>query len=200
MGKCLSKASPPESAPQLQEEPHVEMPRINRQNSQHHVELDEKEISMLEEQIQIDAQQGLKLQHIFESVYDAATKAHNNVQLNNLHHFFWMMPLNEHNVHVPRSIKIEIPTEDGYKTMSVPIITLMNHKTVCMSEIKLKTELAMELTSFQKNTNGCYSIIQKDYSLKLTPGKKTTSLEMTIKLDEPLEMYNRILSKLEQNM
>ncbi len=76
----------------------------------------------------------------------------------------------------------------------------MNHKTVCMSEIKLKTELAMELTSFQKNTNGCYNIIQKDYSLKLTPGKKTTSLEMTIKLDEPLEMYNRILSKLEQNM
>ncbi len=172
MGKCLSKASPPDPAPVV---PEVEMPRINRQNSQHHVELDEKEISMLEEQIQIDAQQGLKLQHIFESVYDAATKAHNNVQLNNLHHFFWMMPLNEHNVHVPRSIKIEIPTEDGYKTMSVPIITLMNHKTVCMSEIKLKTELAMELTSFQKNTNGCYSIIQKDYSLKLTPGKKTTS-------------------------
>ncbi len=205
MGQCISRKKLKKSVYKtnkqiLHKNEEDQLPKFDRWKSEHHIELDEKELQILENNIQIDAQQGLKLQHIFESIYDAATKAHNNVQLNNLHHFFWLMPLNEHGVHVPRCIKIEIPTEEGYKYMNVPIITLLNNRTVSMSELKIKTEVGMELASCKKNTTGCYNIIQKDYSLKLTPGNKSTSIEMTIKLDEPLEMYNRILNKLEQNL
>ena len=171
--------------------------QIKLERLESHIDLNEKELEKIEQSIQIDSQNQVKLQHIFESIYDAAVKAQNNVQLNNLHHLFWLLPLNEQNIHVPRTIKIQIPTEDGYKHVNVPIITLMNQKSVCMSELKIKTEVGMQLISSTKSQNGCYNIFQKDYSLKLTPGKKTTEIEMTIKLEEPLEMVNRLITKLQ---
>ena len=185
----------------------VNKPEMVRQKTNPYI-LDMGELDRMQESIQMDAENQIKLQHIIESIYDAAVKAHNNVQINNLHNLFWLLPTNEKGIHVPKCMPLQVPNDgDGdqpYKVVNVPIITLMNQQNLNISEMKISTTVDMELESAPKqkeNSSGClYDIKKKDYSLRLVPGDKSTSIEMTIKMDPPLEIYNRILGKLEKQI
>lgn len=185
----------------------VNKPTIDRKKTDPFI-LELGDLDKLQDSIQSDADNQIKLQHIIESIYDAAVKAHNNVQINNLHNIFWLLPTNEKGVHVPKCIPIQIPNDcdDGnqYKVVNVPIITLMNQQNLNISEMKISTTVDMELESAPKqkdNSSSClYDIKKKDYSLRLVPGDKSTNIEMTIKMDPPLEIYNRILGKLEKQI
>ncbi len=186
--------------------PNIQMNILKKQPTDKYI-LDESDLDKMDEQIQADADSQMKLQHIFESIYDAAVKAHNNVQINSLHTLFWLLPANELGIHIPKCIKVQVPNEndDGnpYKIVDVPIITLINQQNLNINELKIKTEIDMELESVPKvdnNNKNQYDIKKKDYSLRLVPGDKSTQIEMTIKMDQPLEIYNRILSKLEKQI
>jgi hypothetical protein len=170
--------------------------------------LDMDKLDRMQESIEMDAENQIKLQHIIESIYDATVKAHNNVQINNLHNLFWLLPTNEKGIHVPKCMPIQVPNdEDGdqpYKVVNVPIITLMNAQNLNISEMKISTTVDMQLESAPKKKEilgKClYDIKKKDYSLRLVPGDKSTTIDMTIKMDPPLEIYNRILGKLEKQI
>jgi hypothetical protein len=64
----------------------------------------------------------------------------------------------------------------------------MNHKTIGISTIKVKTSTGIKLVA---NDN-----IQKQYNLRLNQTDKTTEIEMVIQLDEPSETVHRMLSKM----
>jgi hypothetical protein len=187
--------------------PNIQMTILKKQPTDKFL-LNESDLDKMEEVIQADADSQMKLQHIIESIYDAAVKAHNNVQINSLHTLFWLLPANEHGVHIPKCIPIQVPDDtnnDGnsHKIVNVPIITLINQQNLNINELKIKTEVDMELESIPKvdcNNQNPYNIKKKDYSLRLVPGDKSTQIEMTIKMDPPLEIYNRILSKLEKQL
>lgn len=169
-------------------------------NLNNEIEIDEKQISL-----QIQAQNEMKLQHIIESIYDAAVKAHNNVQLNNLHNLFWLLPKNESGIHVPKCIPIEVPndsdTKEATKIINVPLITLVNQQNLNINELKITTKVDIELLTSPKSENcQILGLNKKDYSLNLVPGNKSTQIEMFIKMEPPLEVYSRILAKLEKQI
>ncbi len=186
--------------------PNIQMTVLKKQPSDKFI-LNEQDLDRMDELIQEDAGSQMKLQHIIESIYDAAVKAHNNVQINSLHTLFWLLPANEKGIHIPKCIPVQVPNDndDGnpHKIVNIPIITLINQQNLNINELKIKTEVDMELESVPKvdnNNKNPYDIKKKDYCLRLVPGDKSTQIEMTIKMDPPLEIYNRILSKLEKQI
>lgn len=187
------------------EKQNIQLSVLNKQPTNKYI-LSENELDNINERILKDAEEQMNLQHIIESIYDAAVKAHSNVQINNLHNLFWLLPVNENGIHVPKTIPIQIPTDtddiNSKRVVNVPIITLINQQNLNISELKIKTEVDMELESVPKEDkkNCFYDITKKNYSLRLVPGDKSTTIDMTIKMDPPLEIYNRILSKLEKQI
>ena len=136
----------------------------------------------------------LKLQHILEAIYDAATKAQTNVQINNLHNLLWMFPENEDGVHIPRTIPVKI-----HNTITdVPIFTLINHKNLCIHELNIKTKLDISMEDIPDISEVVKGIKHKKYKMHVTKGQSDTTVEVCMKVEEPSEAYNRILNKLSQ--
>ena len=160
-----------------------------------------KEIELQQPQQQIEQQKQLeiKLQHLFESIYDAAIKAQDNVQLNNMHYIFSLIPQNEEGIHIAKTIKIRMPIDGHIKDVDIPLITLLNPKSVSFSEMKIKTNINMNLLDIPNETIGHHEIQKTEYELNIDNNNKNnlTNIEMIIKFDEPVEMYNRILNKYE---
>lgn len=189
----------------VNENPKIELQVLKKEPTNKYI-LSEKELDNINNENLKDAEEQMNLQHVIESIYDAAVKAHNNVQINNLHNLFWLLPVNDRGIHVPKTIPIEIPNDqkddDSKRIVNVPIITLINQQNLNINELKIKTEVDMELECVPKeDKKKCfYDITKKNYSLRLVPGDKSTIIDMTIKMDPPLEIYNRILSKLEKQI
>jgi len=122
----------------------------------------------------------LQLQHLFEAIYESVIKAQHTVQVNNLQQLLTFFPENEQGVHTVECVKLELPPDK--KQISIPIATLVNLKTVSFSSLKVKTNIGIQLTE-----NG---------KLTINPADKTTELEMNIQLGEPMEMVQRILTRL----
>lgn len=144
------------------------------------------------------------LQHILEAIYDAAYKAQTNVQLNNLHNMFWMFPEREtDNVRIPKTIAFEIPNEEGtVKTVNIPIFAMVHQKHLTIDSLKIKTDCAIDLFASPSVKKQEHDIKNKKYQLKVSNNatNKTTNIEVFMKIEEPIEMYSRILHKLEQTV
>jgi hypothetical protein len=158
------------------------------------IELQQQQIEQQQKQLEI------KLQHLFESIYDAAIKAQDNVQLNNMHYIFSLIPQNEEGIHIAKTIKIRMPIDGLVKDVDIPLITLLNPKSVSFSEMKIKTNINMNLLDIPIEKIGQHEIQKTEYELNIDNNNNKnnlTNIEMIIKFDEPVEMYNRILSKYE---
>ncbi len=131
-------------------------------------------------------QDELELQHLFESIYEAALKAQYNVQHTHLQNLIHLFPEGENGIHTPECVNVCL--SENSKPIRIPLATLMNHKTIGISTIKVKTSTGIKLVA---NDN-----IQKQYNLRLNQTDKTTDIEMVIQLDEPSETVHRMLSKM----
>lgn len=138
----------------------------------------------------------LKLQHIIEAIYDAATKAQTNVQLNNLHNLFWMFPENEQGIHEPRKIPIKVNDQ----VLDIPVFTLIHHKNLCIHELNIKTKLDINMNDTPFIKNEIKDVKNKKYNMSIISGKSDTTIELNMKLEEPTEAYNRILKNFEMNL
>ena len=139
----------------------------------------------------------LKFQHILEAIYDAATKAQTNVQLNNIHNLFWMFPENAQGVHVPRTIPIQV--EDG-RTLNVPVFTIVNHKNLCIHELHIKTKLDIQMSDAPKVASVLKSVKNKKYDMNIFSGQHDTTIEFIMRVEEPTEAYNRLLRSFESKL
>lgn len=139
-------------------------------------------------------------QHILEAIYDAAIKAQMNVQINNLHQLFWFFPQDGDGTHRARTVRLKVPCpEGGERVIDIPIFTLVHHKHLTIHELKLKTKLDMEMSvaPYEDEDAALHHIKKKKYHIELTPGDKSTDLEITMQLEEPMEVCQRILHKFE---
>lgn len=184
MGKCMSKPPNLDIMNEMPEEDELNEEEEEVQN----------EIVSQEEVIQEPAV--LKLQHILEAIYDAATKAQTNVQLNNLHNLFWMFPENEEGVHEPRTIPIKV----NNNIIDVPVFTLIHHKNLCIHELKIKTKLDIHMKDIPFIKNEIKDVKNKRYEMHITPGKSDTAIELCMKIEEPTEAYNRMLKNFEMHL
>jgi hypothetical protein len=140
----------------------------------------------------IAAQPRTKLQHMIESIYDAAARAQANVQMNNIHNFLTLFPENEQGVRTPKACEFHV----NDTLVNVPLAALMNHQNLCISEIKITTNIGIELLDPPLTTDNSRTV----YNLNLNEQDKSATLEIIIKGQEPIEAHTRILSRLEQNL
>lgn len=140
----------------------------------------------------IAAEPRTKLQHMIESIYDAAARAQANVQMNNLHNFLTLFPENEQGVRTPKAYQFHV----NDASVNVPLAALMNHQNLCISEIKITTNIGIELLDPPLTTDNSQTM----YNLNLNQQDRSATLEIIIKGQEPIEAHTRILSRLEQNL
>jgi hypothetical protein len=147
-------------------------------------------------------QMNLMLQDVIEGIYDATMKAQSNVQLNNLQHLFWMFPKDEHGNHVARTVRLQVGEGD---IRDVPIFTLLNHKNLCIHELKLKTSIDLqydgkiEVNEPDSLTNtlcklGVRSSVNRDRD------DRETVIEICMKIEDAPEIYSRILQNFENTV
>jgi hypothetical protein len=147
-------------------------------------------------------QRNLMLQDIIEGIYDATMKAQSSVQLNNLNNLFWMFPKDENGVHAPRTVKMLI---DENTSINIPIFTLLNHKNLCIHELRLKTtvDLHMDDKPMMQLNKEVNQLKKKKYKVGVKTNVKKergTTIEICMKIEEPPEIYGRILQNLEKNL
>ncbi len=140
----------------------------------------------------IAAEPRTKLQHMIESIYDAAARAQANVQMNNLHNFLTLFPENEQGIRTPKAYQFHV----NDASVNVPLATLMNHQNLCISEIKITTKIGIELLDPPLTTDNSQTV----YNLNLNQQDRSATLEIIIKEQDPIEAHTRILSRLEQNL
>lgn len=140
-------------------------------------------------------------QHILEGIYDAAIKAQMNVQVNNLSNVFWFFPKDESGTHRARTVRMKIPSPDvgGEREIEVPIFTLVHQKHLTIHELKLRTKLDMEMTlaPYEERDTVLQGVNHKKYHIELIPGDKSTDLEISMHIEQPMEVMQRILHKYE---
>ena len=101
-------------------------------------------------------------------------------------------PENEQGVRTPKAYQFHV----NDTSVNVPLATLMNHQNLCISEIKITTNIGIELLDPPLTTDNSQTV----YNLNLNQQDKSATLEIIIKGQEPIEAHTRILSRLEQNL
>jgi hypothetical protein len=146
-------------------------------------------------------QMNLVLQDVIEGIYDATMKAQSNVQLNNLQHLFWMFPKDENGNHVARTVPLQVGEGD---IRDVPIFTLLNHKNLCIHELKLKTSIDLqydgkiEVNEPKSLSNTLYKLGVKSNVNK--DRDRETVIEICMKIEDAPEIYSRILQNFENKL
>jgi hypothetical protein len=193
----------------------VENEALNQMFDSHHIEVDNANLpSDIQEQLasrptvgdgpdsEETRQRNLMLQDIIEGIYDATMKAQSSVQLNNLNHLFWMFPKDANGVHTPRTVKMRI---NENTCIDVPIFTLLNHKNLCIHELRIKTtiDLRMDDTPLTKLNKEVNELKKKKYRVGIKTNVKkerATSIEICMKIEEPPDVYGRLLQHFEKNV
>lgn len=146
-------------------------------------------------------QMNLMLQDVIEGIYDATMKAQSNVQLNNLQHLLWMFPKDEHGNHVARTVRLQVGEGD---IRDVPIFTLLNHKNLCIHELKLKTSIDLQYDSkIEVNDPNSLNNTLVKLGVKSNVNKdrdRETVIEICMKIDDAPEVYSRILQNFENTL
>ena len=144
-------------------------------------------------------QMNLVLQDVIEGIYDATMKAQSNVQLNNLQHLFWMFPKDEHGNHVARTVRLQVGEGD---IRDVPIFTLLNHKNLCIHELKLKTSIDLQYDGkIEVNDPNSLSNTLSKLGVKSNVNKdRETVIEICMKIEDAPEIYSRILQNFENTL
>lgn len=135
----------------------------------------------------------VELKHVLEAIYDAAMKAQSNVQISNLHNFLWMFPADDNGIHTSRTIPLKLNDD---KIVNVPVFTLLQHKNLCINEVKVKTTLDMDILTKPQVIQEIRDIKDKRYNVKVESrcaDQSNTTVEIHLKAEEPTEMYNRFL-------
>lgn len=146
-------------------------------------------------------QMNLMLQDVIEGIYDATMKAQSNVQLNNLQHLFWMFPKDEHGNHVPRTVRLQVGEGD---IRDVPIFTLLNHKNLCIHELKLKTTIDLQYDGkIEVNDPDSLNSTLVKLGVRSNVSKdkdRETVIEICMKIEDAPEVYSRILQNFENTV
>ena len=136
------------------------------------------------------------LTQLIEAIYDAAMKAQSNVQINNLHNFLWLFPKDDAGTHTCRTIPINMGDD---KIMEVPVFSLLHHQNLSIHDLKIKTTLDIQMPTEPEVLDEILNIKNKKYSVKVNRTKndkrENTTIELSLKAQEPTEMYHRMFEK-----
>ena len=85
------------------------------------------------------------------------------------------------------------------KIMEVPVFSLLHHQNPSIHDLKIKTTLDIQMPTEPEVLDEILNIKNKKYSVKVNRTKndkrENTTIELSLKAQEPTEMYHRMFEK-----